>query len=187
MVAVDILQVPLSTKNNCYLLVIQEYFTKWANAVPLPDQTAPRITSEFIKFFTVLHSDQGCNFESTILTRTLDAFGIHKSRTTPYHPQWVGMVNQFSRTLLQLLRAYVPSQHDWKTYLPYVLYAYSTSQHSCTRVSPFLQLYGRNSTPCPLVTQLGYDNLSYPAQLQAKLSEFWALVHTISQFAEMSL
>jgi len=37
MVAVDILQVSLSTNNNRYLLVL--HLTKWADAVPLPDQT----------------------------------------------------------------------------------------------------------------------------------------------------
>ena len=136
MIAVDILQVPLSTNNNRYLLVIQDYFTKWADAIPLPDQTASRITVELIKFFCtygppqVLHSDQGRNFESAIFTQVLDAFGVHKSRTTPYHPQGDGMVERFNRTLLQLLRAYVTSQDDWETYLPYVLYAYRTSQHT---------------------------------------------------------
>jgi len=51
MVAVDILQVPLSTNNNRYLLVLQDYSTKWADAVTLPDQTASRIVTAMIKFF----------------------------------------------------------------------------------------------------------------------------------------
>ena len=72
MIAVDVLQVPLSTNNNRYLLVIQHYFTKWADAIPLPDQTASHITAELIKFFCtygspqVLHSDQGRNFKCHI-------------------------------------------------------------------------------------------------------------------------
>ena len=45
MIAVDILQVPLSENNNRYLLVIQDYFTKWADAIPLPDQTESHITA----------------------------------------------------------------------------------------------------------------------------------------------
>ena len=96
MVAVDILQVPLSYRNNRYLLVIQDYFTKWAEAMPLQDQTADRITKELTKVFTtfgvpdILHSDQGRNFESAILRQTLDAFGVTKSRTTAYHPQGDG-------------------------------------------------------------------------------------------------
>ena len=51
MVAVDVSQVPLSTNNNRYLLVFQDYFTKWADAVPLPDQTANLIVTALIRFF----------------------------------------------------------------------------------------------------------------------------------------
>ena len=101
-----------------YLLVVQDYYMKWAEAVPLPDQTAARITGELIKVFSIfghpeiLHSDQGHNFESSILAQTLEAFGVHKSRTTPYHPQGDGMVERFNRSLLQLVRAYVDAQSD---------------------------------------------------------------------------
>ena len=52
-IAADILEVPLSTNNNRYLLVVQDYFTKWTEAIPLPDQTAARITGELIKLFSV--------------------------------------------------------------------------------------------------------------------------------------
>ena len=45
MVAVDILEVPVSQNNNRYLLVIQDYMTKWAEAIPIPNQTAARITT----------------------------------------------------------------------------------------------------------------------------------------------
>ena len=164
--------------------MIQDYFTKWADAIPLPDQTASRITTELIKFFCtygppqILHSDQGRNFESAIFTQVLDAFGICKSHTTPYHPQGDGMVEIFNRTLLQLLRTYVTTKDDWETNLPYVLYAYRTSQHASTGFPLFLLLYGRYPNQCQLATQFGYDSLSYPAQLQAKLSELQDFVHT---------
>ena len=130
MVAVDILEVPLSSCNNRYPLVIQDYFTKWPEAIPLPDQTATRITTEMTKFFSrfglpdVLHSDQGRNFESTVLRRTLEAFGIAKSRTTAYHPQGDRMAERLNRSLLQMLQAFVEKQDDWERYLPLLLYAY---------------------------------------------------------------
>ena len=54
----------------------------------------------------ILHSDQGRNFESTLLHNTLEVFGVTKSHTTAYHPQGGGMVERFNRSLLQLLRPY---------------------------------------------------------------------------------
>jgi len=69
---------PLSPNNNRLLLVVQDCFTKWADAIPLPDQTAARITAELVKLCSVmgipgiLHSDQGHNFESTLLHSTLE-------------------------------------------------------------------------------------------------------------------
>ena len=86
MIAVYILQVPLSSQNNCYLLVIQDYFTKWVEAIPPPDQTAKWITEELVKVFakygfpTTLLLDQGCNFASSMLHQTLEAFSIKKSK-----------------------------------------------------------------------------------------------------------
>ena len=86
MIAIDILEVPVSSKNNRYLLVIQDYFTKWADAI----QTASRITAEIIKLCSVMglpdiiHSDQGRNFESMIFCQMLEAFNVQKTHTTAY-------------------------------------------------------------------------------------------------------
>ena len=60
MVAADILEVPVSSNNNHYLLVVQDYFTKWVEAIPLPDQTAARITGELLNF--LLHMDAQISF-----------------------------------------------------------------------------------------------------------------------------
>ena len=119
MVAVDVLQVPISYQNNCYLLVVKDYFTKWMEAIPMPDQTAVRITNELVKLFSMLglpqiaivHSDQGQNFESTVLKQTLEVFDI---RTTAYHPQGDGLVERFNHSLLQLLRSFVQLESDWE-------------------------------------------------------------------------
>ena len=149
MVAVDILEVPVSHHNNRYLLVVQDYMTKWVEAIPIPNQTAKRITTELVNIFSryglpdILHSDQGRNFESTISHQTLDAFGVAKSRTTAYHPAGDGLVERFNRSLLQMPRAYVQQHQDWEQYLPLVLYAYRTAVHASTGVSPFEMMFGR--------------------------------------------
>ena len=177
MIAVDILEVPVSCQNNRYLLVVQDYFTKWATAIALPDQTAVRITRELVKLFSefgvpsIVHSDQGRNFESTVLRQTLDAFGVSKSHTTAYHPQGDGMVERMSRSLLQLLRSYVETQDEWERYLPLVLFAYRTAVHATTGVSPFVLMFGRSPQISDLSTPTAFDSASYQTQLQAKLAE----------------
>ena len=106
MLAADILEVPISRQHNRYLLVVMDYFTKWAEAVPLRDQTATSISSAIIKICcsfgvpNLVHSDQGKNFESHLFHQVLAAFGILKSRTTAYHPQGDGMVERFNCSLL---------------------------------------------------------------------------------------
>ena len=153
MVAVDVLEVPVSSNNNCYLLVLQDYFTKWVEVVPMPDQTAARIVSAATKIFCsldipeVLHSDQGRNFESLLLRETLKAFGTSKSHTTAYHPQGDRMVERFNRSLLQMLRSNVEVKQEWEVYLPLVLYAYRTAIHSSTGYSPFELIFGRAPKP----------------------------------------
>jgi len=92
MITVDILEVPVSCQKNRYLLFVQDYFTKWPTAIAPPDQTAARITRELVKLFfefgipRIVHSDQGRNFESTILRQTMEAFGVSKSHTTADPP-----------------------------------------------------------------------------------------------------
>ena len=177
MIAVDILEVPVSCQNNRYLLVVQDYFTKWATAIALPDQTAVRITRELVKLFSefgvpsIVHSDQGRNCESTVLRQTLDAFGVSKSHTTAYHPQGDGMVERMNRSLLQLLRSYVETQDEWERYLPLVLFAYRTAVHATTGVSPFVLMFGRSPQISDLSTPTAFDSASYQTQLQAKLAE----------------
>ena len=181
MVAVDVLQVPTSYQNNRYLLVIQDYFTKWVEAIPMPDQTAVHITNELVKLFStfglpqIVHSDQGKNFESTVLKQTLEAFGISKSRTTAYHPQGDGLVERFNRSLLQLLRSFVQSEPDWERYLPLVLYAYWTAKHTSTGVAPFQLMFGRHPK-LPETNGEAFDAHSYQAHLCAKLAELQDLV-----------
>ena len=104
---IDILKVPMSNRGNQYLLVIQDYFSKWPFAIPLPDQKAERIVRVLKdQVFTLvgppqkLHSDQGRNFESRIMSELCKVFDVTKSHTTPYHPMGDGLVERLNHSLL---------------------------------------------------------------------------------------
>ena len=68
------------------------------------------LVDEFVVKFgfpTQLHSDQGRNFESQAFQEMCEVLRIDKTRTTPLRPQSDGMVEQFNRTLEQILSAFV--------------------------------------------------------------------------------
>ena len=55
--------------------------------------------------FRELHSDQGTNFGSKVVLEVCRLFGIHKTRTTPYHPRSDGFIERSFRTLGRCLKA----------------------------------------------------------------------------------
>ena len=159
--------------------VIQDYFTKWAHVIPMPNQTAPTITAELVKVFSmfglpdILHFDQGRNFESALLRETLDSVGVKISRTTAYHPQGDEMVEMFNRSLLQMLQVYVQDQADWEHYLPLVLFPYRTAVHSSTRFSPFELMFSRLALTSPLPYLNAFDVNTYHFQLHSTLARLY--------------
>ena len=111
--------------------------------------------------------------------QVLQAFGIHKTRTTAYHQQGDGMVERFNCSLLQFSWCYVESEDDWECYLLSLLYAYCTAQHSSTGASPFQLMFERPSQSSPFCQPTAFDPNTYSAQLQAKLAaSLQDFVHT---------
>ena len=69
---------------------------------------------------------------------------IAQAHSTTYHPQTNGLVERQNRTLVNMLRVYCSRyMTDWDKYLPQVVGAYNSTQHSTTGISPFMMLTGR--------------------------------------------
>ena len=113
---------------------------------------------------------------STLLHQTLETFGIHKSRTTSYHPQGDGMVERFNRTLLQMLRTYTAQANDWEKHLLLVLFAYRSAIHPSTGFSSFELMFGRSGTFVNIPKTSAFEPTSFQAELHRRLAEFSDLV-----------
>ena len=191
-VAVDIVgPLPESDNGNAYILVVGDYFTRWMEAYPIPNQEAVTfanvITNEFFFRFSPpeqLHSDQGKQFESQVIAEICKLLGIKKTRTTPYHPQSDGLVERFNRTLIAMLStAATDHPFDWEAQLRPLCMAYNTSIHTTTGYSPFFLMYGRKvQLPLELMyggppSAPGYTSTTeYATQLKITLQEAYQRV-----------
>jgi hypothetical protein len=172
---------PKSTSGNRFILVIVDYFTKWAEAVPIPTQDAETISkalfNSWISQFgppTFLHSDCGANFTSQTIRQLCNLLGIEKTRTTPYHPEGNGQVERTNRTIINLLRAYTEPNCsvNWDEQISRCLLSYRATVHSSTGFSPFHLTFGREMRlPSDLSRPINIPANETPAQFVLKLQE----------------
>lgn len=151
-IALDLLKLPVTERGNQYLLVIEDFFSKWIEAFPLQRTAAPSVAqcvlngwvARFGCPYTIL-SDQGPEFESKLFKALNDLTQSKKLRTTTYHPRTDGMVERSNRTVIDVLSKYGEKEPNWDLQLPLALFAIRTSEHATTGFSPFSLTYGREA------------------------------------------
>jgi hypothetical protein len=125
-------------------MVVADYYSKWTEAYAIKNHTAVTVADtlmkEFICRYTIpsqIHTDQGREFESNLISELCKLLGIRKTRTTPYNPKSDGLVERFNRTLQQMLTTLVnDARNDWDEHLPYIMMAYRSSVHESTKCTP---------------------------------------------------
>ena len=199
-IGVDLMgPLPVTDQGNRYLLVIVDYFTRWAEAFSLPDQQAETVARTLVLEFVCrygapleLHSDQGRNFESALFQEVCRLFEIVKTRTSPYHPSGNGLVERFNRTLGSLIRSYLEGRpSDWDKFIPLLTSAYRSTPHPSTGFSPNFLMFGREvTTPVDLLfprppRTSSPDVPEYVADLTERLHECYELArNTLRSAAE---
>ncbi|KAL1257978.1 hypothetical protein QQF64_011222 [Cirrhinus molitorella] len=111
LVCLDFWSAEDSKQHSVDVLVVTDHFTKLAHAFPCINQREKQITNKLwdhvfciYGFPTWIHTDQGTNFESTLIAELLKMAGIEKSHTTAYQ-MGNGGTERFNRTLGNMLRS----------------------------------------------------------------------------------
>ena len=199
-IAVDIMELPLTEQGNRYVIVFQDFLTKWPLVFPVPDQKAIRIArliaEEVLPLFGVpdaLLSDRGANLLAHVMTDMCELLGVKKLNTTSYHPQCDGMVERLNRTLKAMLRKHVAKFHSqWDRFLPGVLWAYRNTPHESTKEKPSFLLFGidlRSPTEASFLPPESLDPTdlgSYREELMVSLSSARELAASSIQEAQKS-
>ncbi|KAA3674446.1 uncharacterized protein DEA37_0003726 [Paragonimus westermani] len=82
---------------------------------------------------------------------------IHKTQTTPYHPQSDGLVERTNRTVITILRTFIERHQSdrWDEILPQCLLVYRAAVHSSTGYTPPLLTPGHElRLPIEVLTPL---------------------------------
>ena len=137
-----------SSEGMTYLFTIIDRFTRWPEAIPIPDSRATTCARALIRHWISrfgvpndITSDRGAQFTSTLWTELGRILGVKMHRTTAYHPQANGMIERLHRQLKTSLKARTTDPY-WMDHLPMVLLGLRTAWREDPDCSPAELVYG---------------------------------------------
>ena len=143
-----------------YILVPIDYFTKWVEAASYARLTAVRV-AKFIRSHIIyrygvheLISNRGVHFRGEVDT-LIQEYDIQHHRSSAYMPQTNGAVEVANKNIEKILRKMVETSQDWLKKLPFALWAYCTSFHTSTGVTPYSLVYGMEEV-LPVEIKMGF-------------------------------
>jgi len=143
----------LTLNNSRYIIVFTDYFSRWVEAVPIPNKEAKTVAHAFVREIICryggckeLLSDRGTEFLNEMMSEVCKLCNMHKKNTTAFHPSCNGLTERFNKVLGTMLAIYTHQfGHQWDTALHFILFAYRSSVQSTLKFSPYKILFGREA------------------------------------------
>jgi transposase InsO family protein len=156
----------ISDKGNKYILTFVDSFSKYVEAIALPDICAITCARAYASQVITRHgvndilvTDNGTSFTAVFFNEVCKILGVKHITTSPCHAAGNGQIERVHRTMKKALSCFVnASGGNWDEILPYFLMSYRASPHSSSGHSPFFLLHGREM------------NLPHTHNLRAKLT-----------------
>ena len=148
LVHIDYLSIepPANSKSDkdINILIITDHYTRYAQAHITSSQEAPVVAKTLWDHFFVHYgflkkilSDQGCNFESLLISELCELTQIKKLRTTPYRPEGNGSCERFNRTLISMLGTLPEDfKSKWTQHISTLTHAYNCTHSNARGFSP---------------------------------------------------
>jgi transposase InsO family protein len=177
----DLWAADLLTIGNHIVLVIVDYFSRFAILRRVRDKAVVTVASELAKVANVLGwpvallTDQGGEFMNKVLEKLLESHHCQRRETTAFHPQCNGVTERLNRTVLAILRTVVGDVHNVDAFeraLMVCAEIYNNTKHTTTNSIPYQLYFRREPPPLSLVDDAtGSRILKAKATAEKKESE----------------
>jgi hypothetical protein len=168
-------------------MVMTDLFTKWAEAIAVPDVTAETTSRVFFDEFVCrfgppekILSDRGSNYTSKLVDEVMKLVNTTHVRTTSYHPQCNGQAERLNQVVKTQLATMVNEEgEDWDDFLPPIMFAYRSLSHSTTGVSPYKAVFGVNARLPADVSLTRPKNYKAPAEYANRIQSKLVKLHEV--------
>ncbi len=153
-VHIDTLELPMSENGFKYLFVAIDYFSRYCILQPMLNKRVETIAliifTHIITDFTtpqVIITDNGSEFNNSILTEMGNLFHVKKINVQAYHPQSNGVVERLNEKIISCLRSLInPYGIERDKWIPMVKCALNTQVSSATGESPHYIIFGEDKS-----------------------------------------
>lgn len=187
-VGVDLIELPTSYSGNKYALTIVDHFSRYVNAIPIPNKTAETVTKAMVTFIAEnsvpeqIVSDRGSEFTNDLFQEVCRRLQAKSNLTTAYHPMSNGLVEKNNSTIKKALSHLSGNdQFTWDESLPFVTLAINTAFQTRILDVPFFLFHGRDAN-LPYAEVMGKPQINYScdtnyaAEMTLRLNKAFTLV-----------
>jgi len=155
---------PLSppSEGHRYILTTIDMCTRFPEAIPLKDISTNSVAEALLEIFSrvglpyKIHSDRGSQFTSDMMREVYRLLNVKQSITAPYHAMGNGIVENFNKTIKNVLKKVAAEKpKDWHRYLGPLMFAVRDTPQDSTGFTLFELLYGHKvRTPMTLLKRI---------------------------------
>lgn len=141
-----------TARGNRYVITMTDYVSKFVFARAVKTNSAQEAADFFLDICyhygppAKLITDQGSHFVAELTRTIVESCNTTHVLATPYHPTSNAQTERFNATFAPALAKLITDQtKEWDDFLQPVIYAYNTSRHATTTLTPFQIMFTREN------------------------------------------
>lgn len=157
MISIDLVgPLPVSRKQNTFLLVVHCCFSKYSLLFPIRRATAEVISKIIEENVFLIHGipstvlmDNGRQFISNTMKKLFQYYNIPNIFYTPLYTPQINSVERYNKTIITAVSALIENDHrSWDIYIPKIQFAMNSAVNEVTGYTPSFLVFGRELVTC---------------------------------------